>query len=111
MKWTNHAQLQVYGVRLEGWPSDIPHANPSTLSVAQNTVVRDAIDRGTMRFVRLDIGAGAFGTSNEQAQAADRDEDGDMWDVVSEDGGMGKPEDERGEARKRPRLDEGPSAS
>ena len=40
------------------------------------------------------------------------DDDGDMWDVVSEDGGTGRVQDastERSEARKRPRLDEGPA--
>ncbi|KZV68288.1 hypothetical protein PENSPDRAFT_634554 [Peniophora sp. CONT] len=110
MKWTNHAQLQVYGVRLEGWPADVPHANPSTLSAAQNSAVRDAIDGGGMSFVRLDGGIIGGGAGNLRVGDPERDQDGDMWDIVSEDGGLERTEDassERSEARKRPRLDEG----
>ncbi|VDC04776.1 unnamed protein product [Peniophora sp. CBMAI 1063] len=109
MKWTNHPQLQVYGVRLEGWPAHVPHANPSMLSAAQNTALRDALDGGDMRFVRLD----AAGNGNVPSAAVDMDEDNDMWDLVSENGGAGRSEDAdagQAEARKRPRLD-GSSAS
>ncbi|KAI0303752.1 hypothetical protein B0F90DRAFT_1320300 [Multifurca ochricompacta] len=50
MKWTNHGNLSVYGVRLEGWPGSIPMQNPSTLSTSQNRELRDAIINGTLKF-------------------------------------------------------------
>lgn len=53
MKWTNHANLSVYGVRLEGWPTSIPMQNPSTLSTNQNRELRDALASGTLRFCRI----------------------------------------------------------
>jgi len=53
MKWTNHGNLSVYGVRLEGWPASIPMQNPSTLSTSQNRELRDALTSGTLRFFRI----------------------------------------------------------
>jgi len=53
MKWTNHGNLSVYGVRLEGWPSSIPMQNPSTLSSSQNRALRDALSNGTLKFCRI----------------------------------------------------------
>ncbi len=53
MKWTNHGNLSVYGVRLEGWPANIPMQNPSTLSTSQNRELRDALAKGTLRFSRI----------------------------------------------------------
>jgi hypothetical protein len=50
MKWTNHDNLDVYSVRLEGWPTEIPMQNPSTLSINQNRVLRDALICGTLKF-------------------------------------------------------------
>lgn len=85
----------------------MPHANPSTLSAAQNTAVRDAIDGGGMRFVGL---AGITGDDERMRTTVaegDEDEDGDIWDVVSEDGGVRRLDEASvsPEARKRPRLD------
>jgi hypothetical protein len=54
MKWTNHANLSVYGVRIEGWPPGVPLQNPSTLSVVQNKAIKDALDSGVLRFCRLE---------------------------------------------------------
>lgn len=54
MKWTNHAKLDTYGVRLVGWPASVPTKNPSQLSVVQNQAILDAITSGSMRFVLLD---------------------------------------------------------
>lgn len=54
MKWTNHAKLDTYGVRLVGWPTSVPTKNPSQLSVVQNQAILDAITSGSMRFVSLD---------------------------------------------------------
>ncbi|KAH9178177.1 hypothetical protein EDB89DRAFT_1929673 [Lactarius sanguifluus] len=53
MKWTNHGNLSVYGVRLEGWPCSIPMQNPSTLSSSQNRALRDALSNGTLKFCRI----------------------------------------------------------
>jgi hypothetical protein len=53
MKWTNHSNLSVYGVRLEGWPTSIPMQNPSTLSTGQNRELRDALLCGTLKFCRI----------------------------------------------------------
>jgi hypothetical protein len=53
MKWTNHGNLSVYGVRLEGWPTSIPMQNPSTLSTSQNRDLRDALASGTLKFCRI----------------------------------------------------------
>ncbi|KAG5352885.1 hypothetical protein C0989_012275 [Termitomyces sp. Mn162] len=53
MKWTNHERLDVYGVRLVGWPSDIPVANPSSLKVSQNKIILDCLENGVLRFERL----------------------------------------------------------
>ncbi|KAI0001421.1 hypothetical protein BJV74DRAFT_818504 [Russula compacta] len=56
MKWTNHGNLSVYGVRLEGWPPFIPMQNPSTLSASQNRELRDALASGTLRFSCINDG-------------------------------------------------------
>jgi hypothetical protein len=53
MKWTNHSNLSVYGVRLEGWPPAIPMQNPSTLSTSQNRELRDALTSGILKFCRI----------------------------------------------------------
>ncbi|KAG6817689.1 hypothetical protein H0H87_005448 [Tephrocybe sp. NHM501043] len=53
MKWTNPERLDVYGVRLVGWPAEIPPANPSSLKVFQNKVILDCLDSGTLRFEKL----------------------------------------------------------
>lgn len=53
MKWSNHAKLDIYGVRLVGWPASVPMQNPSSLSVAHNQSVLDSLRAGTMLFVPL----------------------------------------------------------
>jgi len=50
MKWTSPERLDVYGVRLVGWPPDIPSQNPSTLKVGQNKRLLECIQNGTLRF-------------------------------------------------------------
>ncbi|KAI0280781.1 hypothetical protein BGY98DRAFT_961860 [Russula aff. rugulosa BPL654] len=57
MKWTNHGNLSVYGVRLEGWPTSIPMQNPSTLSTGQNRDLRDALASGSLKFCRINAEA------------------------------------------------------
>ncbi|KAJ7274373.1 hypothetical protein B0H12DRAFT_1088364 [Mycena haematopus] len=52
MKWTNPALLATYGVYLVGWPSTIPAQNPSSLKANQNKELLEALESGTMHFVR-----------------------------------------------------------
>ncbi|KAJ6576465.1 hypothetical protein DFH09DRAFT_1149478 [Mycena vulgaris] len=52
MRWTNPALLATYGVCLIGWPSDIPAQNPSSLKASQNKQLLEALESGTMHFVR-----------------------------------------------------------
>lgn len=54
MKWTNHSKLDAYGVRLVGWPDNVPVQNPSTLSVAQNKRLLEMLGAGEVSFERLD---------------------------------------------------------
>ncbi|KAI0719282.1 hypothetical protein C8T65DRAFT_758907 [Cerioporus squamosus] len=54
MKWTNHAKLDSYGVKLVGWPDNVPRQNPSTLSVAQNKILLDLLNEGYMFFSRIE---------------------------------------------------------
>ncbi|KAI5892217.1 uncharacterized protein SCHCODRAFT_02578219 [Schizophyllum commune H4-8] len=53
MKWTNQERLHAYGVRLVGWPADIPLHNPSILKATQNAALLDALRKGWIRFERL----------------------------------------------------------
>ncbi|KAK7033146.1 hypothetical protein R3P38DRAFT_2921007 [Favolaschia claudopus] len=52
MKWTNPALLHTYGVDLVGWPPHIPAQNPSSLKADQNKELLEALESGTMHFVR-----------------------------------------------------------
>ncbi|KAF8656208.1 hypothetical protein AX16_002644 [Volvariella volvacea WC 439] len=53
MKWTNPERLDIYGVRLIGWPDDIPKANPSTLKQSQNRRLLDLAESHQLRFEPL----------------------------------------------------------
>ncbi|KAL1744702.1 hypothetical protein HDZ31DRAFT_38003 [Schizophyllum fasciatum] len=59
MKWTNLERLHAFGVRLVGWPEDVPLQNPSILKTSQNTALLAALRTGSMRFERLDALPGA----------------------------------------------------
>lgn len=61
MKWSNHERLDIYGVTLVGWPSDIPVQNPSSLKLNQNKQLLEALENGTMRFEKV---APSISTSN-----------------------------------------------
>ena len=54
MKWTNHSKLDSYGVKMVGWPENVPRQNPSTLSVAQNKLLLDLLSEGKMSFSRIE---------------------------------------------------------
>lgn len=53
MKWTNHSKLAAYGIKLDGWPEGVPKQNPSSLSIAQNRAILDALERGQMKFLPM----------------------------------------------------------
>ena len=65
MRWKNQGNLETYGVRLVGWPIDIPMQNPSTLSAAQNTQILTALNEGTMQFLPV----GSLGDLHPQAES------------------------------------------
>ena len=65
MRWKNQGNLETYGVRLVGWPVDIPMQNPSTLSAAQNTQILNALNEGTMQFLPI----GSFGDPPSQVES------------------------------------------
>lgn len=50
MKWTNPERLSLYGVRMIGWPPDIPAANPSSLKANQNQRLLELVEQGELRF-------------------------------------------------------------
>ena len=50
MKWTNPERLDAYGVRLVGWPREIPSQNPSSLKQSQNKKLLQAMENGSLRF-------------------------------------------------------------
>ena len=53
MKWTNPERLDVYGVRLVGWPPTIPAQNPSSLKAGQNKHLMQCLENGSMRFEKI----------------------------------------------------------
>ncbi|KAG6851107.1 hypothetical protein H0H93_000987 [Arthromyces matolae] len=53
MKWTNHERLDGYGVRIVGWPADIPATNPSSLKVSQNKTLLECLENGSLRFEKI----------------------------------------------------------
>ena len=64
MRWKNQANLENYGVRLVGWPADVPMQNPSTLSAAQNTQILNALNEGRMHFLPI----GSLGDPSPQLE-------------------------------------------
>ena len=55
MKWTNHDKLDAYGIRLEGWPANVPMLNPSHMSTTQNRAILEALESGQMKFVPIAV--------------------------------------------------------
>ncbi|KAI0264417.1 hypothetical protein BC834DRAFT_882965 [Gloeopeniophorella convolvens] len=84
MKWTNHGNLSVYGVRLEGWPADIPMQNPSTLSTSQNKELRDALSRGSLRFCRLDSDRPTSSITTSATHGSTTDANDFSWAISEE---------------------------
>ena len=76
MKWTNPERLDVYGVRLVGWPEGIPAQNPSTFKVSQNKVLLEALQTGSMRFEKItSTGPRQSGHRDSVEQISKADED------------------------------------
>ncbi|KAL1733743.1 hypothetical protein EV714DRAFT_203951 [Schizophyllum commune] len=73
MKWTNQERLHAYGVRLVGWPADIPLQNPSILKATQNAALLDALQQGTMRFERLNAPPGEDLATGAEDDTVDED--------------------------------------
>ena len=87
MRWTNHDLLQTYGVRIDGWPKDIPKRNPSSLTVAENKRLKECLQNESLIFHRLDgqdspITASAPGSSSLTANVEDASGPS-SWPVVS----------------------------
>jgi hypothetical protein len=53
MKWSNHDKLDAYGIRLVGWPENIPIQNPSALKANQNKELLECLKNGSLRFEKL----------------------------------------------------------
>jgi hypothetical protein len=76
MKWTNPERLDVYGVRLVGWPEGVPAQNPSTLKVNQNKLLLEAIQNGTLKFEKVNqVGIGGEGEDPSRLGSGEVNED------------------------------------
>ncbi|KAF9003968.1 hypothetical protein BDQ17DRAFT_1541630 [Cyathus striatus] len=80
MKWTNPERLDLYGVRLVGWPPEIPAQNPSSLKAIQNKQLLQALQNGTMRFEKtMMVGredrVSPYSQDSGMTQEAEKDED------------------------------------
>ncbi|KAL1751351.1 hypothetical protein FB107DRAFT_222236 [Schizophyllum commune] len=73
MKWTNQERLHAYGVRLVGWPADVPLQNPSILKATQNAALLDALRKGSMRFERLNAPPGEDLATGAEDDTVDED--------------------------------------
>ena len=76
MKWTNPERLDVYGVRLVGWPEGVPAQNPSTLKVNQNKLLLEAIQNGTLKFEKMNnVGTGGGSQDPSKLGSSEVNED------------------------------------
>lgn len=82
MKWTNHSKLDAFGVRLVGWPDDIPLQNPSTFSVAQNKRLLEMLGAGQISFERLDGVQTSQNWQGTVAQSPHLDEEAMFEDTI-----------------------------
>ncbi|TFK40384.1 hypothetical protein BDQ12DRAFT_721829 [Crucibulum laeve] len=79
MKWTNPERLDIYGVRLVGWPSEIPANNPSTLKASQNKQLLEGLQNGTMKFEKVIL------TGREEQTKQDTNQGGNDVTIEDED--------------------------
>lgn len=78
MKWTSPEKLDLYGVRLVGWPSTVPSQNPSSLKFDQNKLLLEALENGTMRFESSIVSSNSF---IDPSNPTPLDEQGDSEDL------------------------------
>lgn len=74
MKWTNPERLDMYGVRLVGWPEGVPSQNPSTFKVSQNKILLEALQNGSMRFEKITSANPTQAGSVEEGSKVDEDD-------------------------------------
>ena len=98
MKWTNPERLDVFGVRLVGWPEGVPAQNPSTLKVGQNRILLEAMQSGTMYFERLFYGSPAVSRVNAEDNGDADDPNDDFSWAYDADASISVP----GEGRRTP---------
>jgi len=98
MKWTNPERLDVFGVRLVGWPEGVPAQNPSTLKVGQNRILLEAMQSGTMYFERLSYGSPAVSRVNAEDDGDADDPNDDFSWAYDADASISVP----GEGRRTP---------
>ena len=98
MKWTNPERLDVFGVRLVGWPEGVPAQNPSTLKVGQNRILLEAMQSGTMYFERLSYGNPAVSRVNAEDDGDADDPNDDFSWAYDADASISVP----GEGRRTP---------
>ncbi|EIN04899.1 hypothetical protein PUNSTDRAFT_107750 [Punctularia strigosozonata HHB-11173 SS5] len=124
MKWTNHDKLASYGIQIVGWPPNIPSQNPSTLSVAQNQRILDAVNQGVLRFESLAGPSNAEASDGRDQRPMDNQTiaaetgdvsawlvspDGDDNDAVTDDAPDASSRDLRGSALPQCGVGNGPS--
>jgi hypothetical protein len=92
MKWSNHDRLMAYNVQIVGWPEDVPHRNPSSLSVSQIRTLLEALRSGSLRFIRVDQGhvVGDVDRVMDSTQESlyGREEDAFAWFLEDGSGGV-----------------------
>ncbi|KAF5359769.1 hypothetical protein D9756_003466 [Leucocoprinus leucothites] len=88
MKWTNPERLSLYGVRLVGWPSDIPAANPSSLKANQNQRLLELVEHGELKFEKTMItGLEAPQPTDTQRNTPETTAEDFSWAYDAEGGG------------------------
>lgn len=53
MKWSKPEKLEIYGVKLLGWPSNIVFKNPSQMSLKETTSLVELLRNNTLRFQQM----------------------------------------------------------
>ncbi|KZV98734.1 hypothetical protein EXIGLDRAFT_831956 [Exidia glandulosa HHB12029] len=52
MRWTKPEQIENWGVRIAGWPTDLPFRNPSNNTVQVNTRLLELLKGGQIKFIK-----------------------------------------------------------
>ncbi|KAF8896335.1 hypothetical protein BD779DRAFT_1495273 [Infundibulicybe gibba] len=91
MKWTSPERLDVYGVRMIGWPPDVPAQNPSSLKLSQNKHLMERLESGILRFEKILEGniTTVAGPSSQPEPKGQEVEEDFSWAYDAEGGGSG----------------------